>query len=424
MRPAPIPANETERIADLHALKVLATEPEERYDRLTRLASGIFDVPIAYLALVDSERQWFKSRCGLSDDSTDRSVSFCGHAIMEDRLMIVEDALEDERFHDNPMVTGPPNIRFYAGHPLRGQNGHNIGTFCIADTNPRSLSRVDTVMLGELAAVAEHELGLVDLLSSQHELLSTKNALLTAQQQQAADLDLAGQYVRSQLPATLEHPRVRIESRVLPSSSLGGDFIGYTAEDNSVVFYLLDVSGHGVASGLLAVSLHHAIRQIHARQGFNVNPGDVLTELNQLFQLSAQGGRFATMWYGHLDLDSGLLNYANAGHHPALLIADGETEELTAGGPPVGVVSDVGFETSQVELAPNARLYQFSDGLYEELTAPAETEPRTMLHDEIAAIAAVEVAAVDPIIQRLRQMANVTEFNDDVSLLELTLLTA
>ena len=116
--------------------KILDTPPEERFDRIVRLARRVFDVPIAYIALVDDDRQWFKARCGIAFDSTGRDVSFCGHTILHDGPLIVPDTHEDERFRDNPLVVNPPYLRFYAGHPLKGQGGYNMGTICLAAPDP------------------------------------------------------------------------------------------------------------------------------------------------------------------------------------------------------------------------------------------------------------------------------------------------
>jgi len=112
------PDNESSRLDTLHALNILDTSHEERFDRLTRLAKRVLGVPIALVSLVDTNRQWFKSKQGLEATETPRDISFCGHAILGDEILVIEDATRDERFHDNPLVTGEPGIRFYAGYPL------------------------------------------------------------------------------------------------------------------------------------------------------------------------------------------------------------------------------------------------------------------------------------------------------------------
>lgn len=147
----------------LHALHVLDTPPEERFDRITRLARRAFGVPIALISLVDRERQWFKSSIGLEARETPRSVSFCGHALLGDATFVVEDAREDARFHDNPLVIGPPHVRFYAGQPLYSEDGAKLGTLCVMDRKPRSVSTEDLDLLRDLAALAQSELQVVDL---------------------------------------------------------------------------------------------------------------------------------------------------------------------------------------------------------------------------------------------------------------------
>lgn len=153
-----IPQNEKERIETLHATGVLDTPQEERFDRLTRMAKRLFNVPIALVSLVDANRQWFKSCYGLNVRETSRDISFCGHAILGDDPFVISDAMEDARFADNPLVTGEPHIRFYAGCPLSTANGQKLGTLCIIDRNPKSLCAEDIDILKDLAGMVEKEL--------------------------------------------------------------------------------------------------------------------------------------------------------------------------------------------------------------------------------------------------------------------------
>ena len=153
-----LPSNERERISTLRSLLILDTEPEQRFDNLTNMAAGFFNVPIALVSLVDANRQWFKSRCGLAASETSREISFCGHAILASTPLVIEDTLTDERFADNPLVTGAPHIRFYAGAPLIMDNGMAIGTFCIIDSVPRHLDETEITMLVDLAKLVVQEL--------------------------------------------------------------------------------------------------------------------------------------------------------------------------------------------------------------------------------------------------------------------------
>ncbi|MCY2959028.1 MAG: GAF domain-containing protein [Planctomycetota bacterium] len=158
MQTPPFPPDEFERLAALRALDVLDTPSEERFDRITRLAKALFKVPIALISLVDSDRQWFKSRQGLLACETSREISFCGHAILEDKVLWVEDARLDKRFRDNPLVTGDLGIRFYAGYPIRTTGGQCIGTLCVIDNKPRPFSHGELAMLSDLGQMAGREL--------------------------------------------------------------------------------------------------------------------------------------------------------------------------------------------------------------------------------------------------------------------------
>jgi len=152
------PDDESRRLASLRQLLVLDTPPEERFDSLTAYASVAFRVPIALVSLVDADRQWFKSRCGLDAAETGRDVSFCGHTILGKEVMVVEDALQDPRFADNPLVLGDPFIRFYAGAPLVLRDGTRPGTFCLIDRQRRTLDAWERSHLQDLARVASMEL--------------------------------------------------------------------------------------------------------------------------------------------------------------------------------------------------------------------------------------------------------------------------
>ena len=135
-----IPLNEKERLAALKSYELLDTDSEQTFDSLTKLAAMVCEVPICLISLVDQDRQWFKSKFGLGASETSREVSFCGHAINQTETFYIEDATKDERFINNPLVIGSPNVVFYAGTPLIDDNGHALGTLCVIDNKPRSLS--------------------------------------------------------------------------------------------------------------------------------------------------------------------------------------------------------------------------------------------------------------------------------------------
>ena len=167
-----VPDDEASRLRALRALELLDTPPEPRFDRLTRLAKQALDVPIALVSLIDADRQWFKSRQGLDVCETARDVSFCGHAILGADLFEISDAREDPRFADNPLVTGPPHIRMYAGVPLASAEGHRVGTLCVISDQPRVLTVRERAILRDLADCVAAEIQQCDLRVTLGQLIS------------------------------------------------------------------------------------------------------------------------------------------------------------------------------------------------------------------------------------------------------------
>ena len=157
------PTNEQARLDELRSLALLDTLPEDRFDRITRTARRLFGVKTALVSLIDADRQWFKSVQGLDASELPRGISFCGHAILREGAFIVEDTAVDLRFADNPLVVGAPFIRFYAGMPLHGPQGHRVGTLCIIDPLPRKFGDADVAALADLGALAEVELNTREL---------------------------------------------------------------------------------------------------------------------------------------------------------------------------------------------------------------------------------------------------------------------
>jgi GAF domain-containing protein len=155
----PMPANESKRLEALRRYQVSSTSPEPAFDRVTRLASKVFRVPIVRMALFDEHRQWIKSRIGPALEDARREFSFCTHALLADKTVVVPDTLKDPRFRDHPHVQGPPSLRFYAGALVRSDDGFALGTLCVIDTKPRPFGAEEVATLTDLADV------LSDLLS-------------------------------------------------------------------------------------------------------------------------------------------------------------------------------------------------------------------------------------------------------------------
>lgn len=158
MTAAPIPLDEEARLESLRELRLLDSEPEERFDRITRMAQRLFDVPIVVFSLVDSERVWFKSRVGLDFPELQRGDAFCSHAILTDGIIQVEDAADDPRFRLSPIVNSSPGVRFYAGFPVSSVERRRVGVLAIMDTKPRVLNAADLKSLADLARGLEAEI--------------------------------------------------------------------------------------------------------------------------------------------------------------------------------------------------------------------------------------------------------------------------
>lgn len=214
---------EARRLAALHRYNILDTPPEEQFDRVVRLAARWFDVPISLIALLDSERQWLKAAVGLDRRETDREIAFCAHHIYDYRLFVVEDTTEDPRFRHNPLVTGPPGIRFYAGAPLVTPTGYVLGALCLIDTEPRSAEAMDLGSLRDLAAIVVDELELRtasrELEERNHQVQALMRELTSAEEKERHRLS---ELLQEELQQVLQAARLKAEN-LSSSSSLTGE---------------------------------------------------------------------------------------------------------------------------------------------------------------------------------------------------------
>lgn len=185
----PLPEQEADRLRTLRSYKILDTKPEERFDELTQLAAIICGAPISLITLIDGDRQWFKSKVGLELAETPRAHAFCTHAIMQPQMFEVEDATKDQRFANNPLVTGDPHIRFYAGSPLATSDGHLLGTMCVLDREPRTLSAQQKTALEILGRQVIANMELRSNLRELEAALAARDAAAGPSGEAAAGLD-------------------------------------------------------------------------------------------------------------------------------------------------------------------------------------------------------------------------------------------
>jgi diguanylate cyclase (GGDEF)-like protein/PAS domain S-box-containing protein len=296
--------SEQDRLDALASLDVLDTPAEQRFDRFTRLAVMTFGVPIALVSLVDGTRQWFKSRCGLDATETPRSIAFCSHAVARDEMLVVEDAAIDARFAANPLVTGEPHVRFYAGQPLRC-DGHPVGTLCVIDRVPRTFTQEQRRALRDLAELVEAELNHVKVATARLMAEQALKSLNTELEQRVAErtaelegkLDELSQEIarRKEIEVSLQHS---VEwNRTIVGSSWSG-FVGADAEGRIIEWNAsaerifgwprADALGRSL-SELVVPPAYRALHEAGMRRCLETGEGPVLNRKVELPALTASG---------------------------------------------------------------------------------------------------------------------------------------
>lgn len=348
-----MPVGEIKRLAALCERHILDTPAEERFDRITRLARRLFDVDEALVNLIDRDRQWTKSTssgaagCG---NEVPRQDSFCTTTIDYDAGIVVEDALLDDRFANNPHVTCANPIRFYAGIPIAAPGGEHVGTLCLVDHAPRQFTAADRALLHDLATWIEKELNL------------------------DSELDRAAQVQRALLPATPPPGQTwDIAGGCRPSRDVGGDFYDWHTSADATTIVLADVMGKGMPAAIVAATARAALRS-----GANASPVATLDHATDTLAADlAATGTFVTVFAATLE-DDGHLRYTDAGHgYSGILRADGTTEPLHRGRPPIGLgnPADRSHHTDHhATLGPGDLLVIHSDGLLELPFGPRTTD--------------------------------------------------
>jgi PAS domain S-box-containing protein len=235
MPAAPLPSNETKRLVALRDLNLLDTPPEERFDRITRLAARVLGVPLAMVTLIDDNRQFYKSHYGTDMVQTPRDVAFCAHTILEDKQLVVPDASADPRFSDNIFVTQDPKIRFYIGNPIAAPDGSLVGTLCVADHQPRIPSAEDLRALQDLALMAQNEMNLVEV-SQAYKIQQEKLRVSEARFREV--VDITGKFIWETAPdgkITFVSERVSEMLGLNPEEMAGRGFFDGAVQEDAVI---------------------------------------------------------------------------------------------------------------------------------------------------------------------------------------------
>jgi serine phosphatase RsbU (regulator of sigma subunit) len=356
MQSAPAHSKEALRIQGLESLNVLDTAAEAQLDNITRVAATLCDAPIALISLVDEHRQWFKSMVGLPPQVTEtsRETAFCAHAILENGIMEVENASEDERFYDNPMVTGDPKIRFYAGQPLI-VGGMPIGTLCVIDSIPRQLSASQRVAL-------EHLGGLAQSLLEDRKKQAQSNS---KQRDIDEELDLAREVLQSITNCGKSSTELR--HAVLPATRFSGDLVASASSPSGQFFGLFaDVSGHGLAAALYQIP---AVDGFKAQVALDRPVGEVARAINARLKSLARTSHFmAAIVFCH-DRAAQRLTVWNGGMPDAWLLNEaGEVSGgISSSHVALGILPDAAFDATHVtiEQTGDLELVMLSDGVLE-----------------------------------------------------------
>ncbi len=380
-------AEEERRLESLGATELLDTPAEEGFDRITRLARTLFGVSTATVALVADDRQFLKSVAGNLESNIARANAFCSHTILTPETLVVEDAREDDRFSANPLVLGQPNIRFYAGQPLQGPGGWNIGTLCIIDQTPRTFDDEQRQVLRDLAAVVQRE---INVRTDMRNAARIQRALLPT------------------VPPVL--PGYDLQVLLRPAGDLSGDFYDWHTENRGFRFTVADVMGKGTGPAILGAGVQAKLRAAAASP-----PGRTLTTVSHDLDTGVDlTDVFVTAFHAELDPQTGRVDYSDAGHGLAHHITvDGRVQRLPTAGPPLGIVAGYEWPTQTLTLAPGEALLMPTDGVLELFDED--------LHRLAAALAELaERAAGDGLEAAFENLASASSVRtDDVTLLVL-----
>lgn len=319
----------------LEELGILDTGPEERFDRVTRLAKQLFGVESAAINLIDGDRQWAKSVAGGAIVEMPRDESVCTDTIQSDDTLIVPELTADPRFRDRAQEGV---LNFYAGHPLYASSGEKIGAFCVYDSSPRQFTEREQAMLRDLASWVQQELSVSQELSRAAEV---QQGLLPHRMLSMPGWDIAG--------------------FCLPARAVGGDFYDWYPVGEGAAITLADTMGKGIGAAIIAATVRGVLRSA-ARFGDVTGAVDLASaSLNSDLDTT---GLFVTLLHGRLDMDSGEFTYVDAGHGLTIVVRrDGSMERLRSFTPPLGVDAETEWRAQSVTLEPGDMMIVVSDGV-------------------------------------------------------------
>ncbi|MDP1872125.1 MAG: SpoIIE family protein phosphatase [Gallionella sp.] len=330
--------NEATRQAALDSLEILDTPPEERFDRITRLAKQLFGVETAAVSLIDHDRQWFKSKIGLEPQETPRNIAFCDVTIRESKNFTVPDARQDSRFQNNPLVTGDPNIRFYAGYPLETPSGERVGALCIFDPHPREFTQAEELQLRDLAQWVQKEMVIENELTRAAQI---QKGFIPQQPKETFGYDGAGGCVQAR--------------------TIGGDFYDWYPVKGGGDFTLADVMGKGMGAAIIAATVRAVLRA--GSRDDDIVSG-IKTAAAILGADLSNAGSFVTLFHARLHSRSGLIRYVDAGHGLSIVMRlNGEIERLSSDNPPLGVGIDIAWREDSFILNHGDTFISVSDGV-------------------------------------------------------------
>ncbi len=372
---AALPETEAERLAALRACRILDTDAEDFYDSLTRVAALACGTPLAAVSLVDLDRQWFKSALGLDVRETPRDVAFCAHTILQPDVMAVPDAALDPRFADNPLVTGSPHIRFYAGAPLVTEDGHALGDLCVADRAPRRIAPEQEDALRTLARLVVRQIERGRWAHARADQAAPDEAvkLLAREREVTAAL----QRSLLQMPPAGTFAGLDVASYIASATDgldVGGDYLdAFPLAGKKVALVVGDVTGKGLESAARTAEAKYVLR---AYLSESERPADALKRLNDY--LWAASGRdaalrgmeatvsFICLALAVVDTASGKAWVASAGaEQPLIVRASGAAEAVPVAGLPLRVQPAVEYDERHLSLAAGDLLVMATDGVTE-----------------------------------------------------------